>query len=60
MDILFRNQPHGMAPGVADPKEALIELSRRAGLSREQVESCLKDQTTLEGIKTSRDDACRS
>ena len=57
MDILFRNQPLWHGPGVADPKEALIELSRRAGLSREQVESCLKDQATLQSINKSRDDA---
>jgi protein-disulfide isomerase len=57
MDILFRNQPAWHGPGVADPKEALIELSRRAGLSREQVESCLKDQTTLGRIQASRDTA---
>ena len=57
MDVLFRNQPVWHSAQTADPKEALIELARRAGLSREQVESCLKDQAVLERIQKSRDDA---
>jgi protein-disulfide isomerase len=57
MDILFTNQSFWHSQNVADPKEALIELSRRAGLSREQVESCLKDQAVLGRIQKSRDDA---
>ncbi|BCW90187.1 hypothetical protein sos41_33550 [Alphaproteobacteria bacterium SO-S41] len=57
MDILFTNQAVWHSPQTADPKEALIELSRRAGLSREDVESCLKDQAALDRIQKSRDDA---
>jgi protein-disulfide isomerase len=57
LDVLFANQQFWHSQGVADPKEALIELSRRAGLSREQVESCLKDQGLLGRIQKSRDDA---
>lgn len=30
-----------------NPKEGLIEISRRAGLSREQVEACLQDQALI-------------
>lgn len=56
MDILFRNQPAWHTDKV-DPKEALVELSRRAGLSREQVESCLKDQAILDRITKSREEA---
>jgi protein-disulfide isomerase len=57
MDILFRNQQVWHSPETADPKEALIELSRRAGLSREDVESCLKDQSALDRIQKTRDEA---
>lgn len=57
MDVLFRNQAVWHSQQTADPKEALIELARRAGLSREQVESCLKDQAALGRIQKSRDDA---
>lgn len=56
MDILFRNQPFWHT-NERDPKEALVELSRRAGLSREQVESCLKDQAALDRITQSREEA---
>lgn len=57
MDILFRNQAFWHGPGVQNPLEALTELSRRAGLSREKVESCLNDKATLARIQKSRDDA---
>lgn len=56
MDILFQNQQFWHT-NERDPKEALIELSRRAGLSREQVESCLKDQAMLDRITKSREEA---
>ncbi len=57
MDVLFRNQAVWHSQNVADPKEALIELSRRAGLSREQVESCMNDKAVWERIKKTREDA---
>jgi protein-disulfide isomerase len=44
MDLLFANQKLWHSPETTDPKEALIELARRAGLSREATEACLKDQ----------------
>jgi protein-disulfide isomerase len=50
MDLLFGNQKLWHAPGVNDPKEALIELARRAGLSREATEACLKDQKAYDRI----------
>ena len=50
MDLLFANQAMWHSPQTADPKEALIELARRAGLSREATEACLKDQTKLTRI----------
>ena len=53
MDVLFANQAMWHSPTVADPREALIELSRRAGLSREQVDACLKDQKKLDEINES-------
>lgn len=53
MDVLFTNQALWHSPTVADPKEGLVELARRAGLSREQVETCLKDQTVLDQINES-------
>lgn len=42
INMLFLNQPDWAH--VDDPKEGLITMSRRAGLSREQVESCLNNQ----------------
>lgn len=55
MDILFRNQTEWhKQEGAID---ALATLARRAGLSRSQVESCLKDQTVLKQINASRDEA---
>lgn len=57
MEVLFRNQAVWHSQNVPDPKEALIELSRRAGLSREQVESCLKDKDVAARINKSRSDA---
>jgi len=45
MDLLFANQKLWHSQETTDPKEALIELARRAGLSREATEACLKDQT---------------
>ncbi len=57
MDVIFRNQPAWHSPTVPDIREALIELSRHAGLSREQVEACLKDQAKLDKMVKGRDDA---
>ncbi|BCW89793.1 hypothetical protein sos41_29600 [Alphaproteobacteria bacterium SO-S41] len=50
MDLLFSSQAIWHSPQTADPKEALIELARRAGLSREATEACLKDQKVLDSI----------
>ncbi len=47
MDVLFTNQHMWHSPDVPDPKEALIELARRAGLSREQAEACLSNKEAL-------------
>ncbi len=47
MDVLFANQNLWHSPDVPDPKEALIELARRAGLSREQTEACLANKEAL-------------
>lgn len=55
LDLLFANQKDWVQAD--DPKEALITLSHRAGLSREKVESCLKDQAMLDRINASRDEA---
>lgn len=57
MDVLFGNQASWHGPNVANPKEALITLARRAGLSREQVESCLNDKAALERIITVQKEA---
>lgn len=55
MDILFRSQPEWhKEQGAVD---ALAGLARRAGLSRAQVESCLKDEKILTQIRESRDEA---
>lgn len=55
MDILFRNQPEWhKETGAVD---ALATLARRAGLSRAQVESCLKDEKVLKQIQDSREEA---
>lgn len=47
MDVLFADQNLWHSPDVPDPKEALIELARRAGLSREQTEACLSNKEAL-------------
>lgn len=55
MEVLFRSQPEWHKPqGAVD---ALATLARRAGLSRAQVESCLKDQKILTQIKESQEEA---
>lgn len=56
-ELMFRNQAVWHSQNVADPKEAIIELARRAGLSREQVESCLNNKAILDRVNKSRDDA---
>lgn len=55
MEVLFRSQPEWhKQEGAID---ALITLARRAGLSRAQVESCLKDEKVLKQIQDSLDEA---
>lgn len=55
MEVLFRSQPEWhKQEGAID---ALATLARRAGLSRAQVESCLKDQKVLKQIQDSLDEA---
>jgi len=55
MEVLFRSQPEWhKQEGAID---ALATLARRAGLSRAQVESCLKDEKVLKQIQDSLDEA---
>ena len=57
MDVLFRNQPEWhKQDGAID---ALATLARRAGLSRAQVESCLKDEKIVAQIRDSREEASK-
>lgn len=57
MEVLFRNQPEWHKnEGAID---AIAGLARRAGLSRAQVESCLKDQKVLKQIQDSLDEASK-
>ncbi len=57
MEVLFRSQPEWHKnEGAID---ALATLARRAGLSRAQVESCLKDEKVLKQIQDSRDEASK-
>lgn len=57
MDILFRSQPEWhKQDGAID---AIATLARKAGLSRAQVESCLKDEKVLKQINESRDEASK-
>ncbi|MBI1238933.1 MAG: thioredoxin domain-containing protein [Alphaproteobacteria bacterium] len=46
--LLFENQSTWAF--VPDPRTGLIEISRRAGLSREQVETCLKNRVEIDRI----------
>lgn len=55
MDILFRSQPDWHKNDGA--LEAIITIARKAGLSRAQVESCLKDEKVLKQINDSRNEA---
>lgn len=55
MEVLFRSQPEWhKQEGAID---ALATLARRAGLSRAQVESCLKDEKVLKQIQDSLNEA---
>jgi len=55
MDVLFRSQQEWhKQEGAID---ALAALARRAGLSRAQVESCLKDEKIVAQIRDSREEA---
>lgn len=55
MDILFRSQAEWhKQEGAID---ALAALARKAGLSRAQVESCLKDQTVLKTMQETQNEA---
>lgn len=57
MEILFANQSEWhKAEGAVD---ALVTLARRAGLSRAQVESCLKDQEVYKRILAVQDEASK-
>lgn len=55
VDLLYQNQPDWAH--VDDPREGLITISRRAGLSREQVESCLKNTMELERMQALMEEA---
>ncbi len=57
MDILFANQSEWHKQDGA--VEALTTLARRAGLSRAQVESCLKDQEVYNRILADQDEASK-
>ncbi len=55
MDILFASQPDWhKAEGQPD---AIAAVAARAGLSRERVESCLKDEAELKRLNAVRDEA---
>jgi protein-disulfide isomerase len=52
VDLLFRQQSEWVMSNTAD---ALKRIGRQAGLSDEGVNTCLKDQAILDGIKATQD-----
>lgn len=51
IDLLFRNQERWAF--VASPTEGLVEMGRFAGLSRERVEACIRDEKEFDRIRES-------
>lgn len=55
IDVLFRNQK--VWAYVDNPREGIVEISKRAGLSREQVTACLSNEAEINRINQVRRDA---
>lgn len=50
MALLFQTNEQWLGPSVPAPREALITVAARAGLTREQVEACLQREDVLAQI----------
>ena len=50
VDVLFKQQPNWV--GVANTKDALLQISKLAGFTQESFEACLTDQKLLDDVRS--------
>jgi protein-disulfide isomerase len=50
VDVLFRQQPNWV--GVANTKDALLQIAKLAGFTQESFEACLTDQKLLDDVRS--------
>ncbi len=50
VDVLFRQQANWV--GVANTKDALLQISKLAGFTQESFEACLTDQKLLDDVRS--------
>ncbi len=59
MELLLRNQPAWHESSVDNPRAALTLLAGQAGMTEQQVESCLGNESALRQLSQRRDDAMK-